>query len=126
MARPRKPTAILEANGAFDKNPQRRRQDLASNEPIGAPPHWLTDAEATIWRETVLIAPVGLFTAPDRYMLAQFCELQAKLEKRVINTTERNILTRLIAAMGMTPADRSRVSASPQKQENDPDNEFAN
>jgi phage terminase small subunit len=125
VARPRKPTAILEQNGAFDKDPQRRRTDIKSNEPVGDPPDWLSEPEQQIWREIVFEAPPGVFTASDRGSLAMRCELERKLQKRQLAASERTILVRLMAAHGATPADRSRVSSAPERKDDDPDNEFA-
>lgn len=43
---PRKPTALLEASGAFLANPSRHRVDVTAAGPIGGPPEHLEPDEA--------------------------------------------------------------------------------
>jgi phage terminase small subunit len=116
---------ILEASGAFDHDPKRRRKDLQSNHPIGNPPDWLSEGEADIWRDIVLKAPEGLFTEPDGFMLSLFCQLMNRAKEGTIAAIERGQLIRLMASMGLTPADRSRISALPDKEKENPFAEFA-
>lgn len=44
MARPRKPTNVLELTGAFKKNPQRARQDAEAAGELSAPPPHINGA----------------------------------------------------------------------------------
>src|SRR6266536_2460177 len=78
--RTRKPTAILEASGAFIKDPQRRRPpEPVPTAPLGGPPVHLDEREQAIWRELAAILPPGVAGNTDRptfelvsCLLAQF------------------------------------------------------
>lgn len=82
MARPRKATAVLEATGAFEKNPDRRRE----NEPI--PPAAdpikpkLKGRASKVWDEFAPICiGMGTLKRGDELEFATYCELQAEYEK---------------------------------------------
>ena len=66
-----KPTEILELNGAFKKNPKRRRPvGPKSKDGIGEPPAHLDATEKQIWAELIQNAPQGVLTSADRVILA--------------------------------------------------------
>jgi hypothetical protein len=127
MARPRKPTALLELTGALRKDPQRYRN--RANEPrpttaIGEPPadflrpdSSLAARHLRIWHELIEQAPPGVLTGCDRAILVSACRIQAAIE---CGKTEPAMFGQLRAAlndMGMTPVARSRVSGARQKPE---------
>lgn len=63
MARPRKPSNILELNGAFKRNPARgkaRENEPVPNGEIGDPPNHLPANVAECWREIVGFAHPGV------------------------------------------------------------------
>jgi len=123
----RKPSAILEASGAFGKNPNRRRpHEPRSNQPVGDPPAYLSPTEREIWAAIVFDCPAGVLTAADRWVLAMACQLQALAQARTIKGVERQQLISCLARFGMTPSDRARVSVAPSASEqDDPFSEFA-
>src|SRR5271155_4947919 len=89
----RKPSAILEASGAFGKNPNRRRpHEPRSNQPVGDPPAYLSPTEREIWAAIVFDCPAGVLTAADRWVLAMACQLQALAQARTIKGVERQQL----------------------------------
>jgi hypothetical protein len=52
--RPRKPTAVLALNGAFERNPNRARIDEpVPTTTLGAAPKWLAVTAVSIWDELV-------------------------------------------------------------------------
>jgi phage terminase small subunit len=83
MARPRKPTILLETSGAFDKNPNRKRE----GEPVppdGEPikPKYLKGKALQVWK---LYAPIcfgmGTLKRGDEAEFATWCDMQAEYEK---------------------------------------------
>lgn len=78
MARPRKPTNVLELTGAFKKDPQRRREDA---EPVGeltAPPAHINGAVLHAWKEIAKYAPRDVLTNSDRLSLELAANLLAQ------------------------------------------------
>lgn len=120
MARPSKPTAVLELVGAFKKNPQRKRV----NEPrptagIGK----FTDGPTTvpeIWDEIVAQTVPGVMTISDRVALEIVCRLLAeiRINPNDISVGKATALCNLLGRFGLTPADRAKVTV-PEKEKGD-------
>jgi phage terminase small subunit len=122
-----KPTKILELNGAFQKNPTRRRPvGPKSKDGIGEPPAHLDATEKQIWAELIQNAPDGVLTSADRVILALACQLEAKARTRTISDAQRNQLIKCLSLFGFTPADRSRITVVETKDETDPFAKFVN
>lgn len=109
----RKPTAVLEASGAFRNHPSRAR----GNEPntgrgVGPAPEYLGGAERAIWDEIVGNCAPGVFQSSDRLMLKALAVLEAEFRADPAGFGGRKYerLVALLVKCGMTPADRSRVS----------------
>lgn len=147
--RPRKPTALLELNGAFKHNPDRARPNEPKElRPLGDPPARLPIEVLPFWREIVDMVIGGVLTYRDRWCvelaarlmwksthaipaeaileLARAGELgtdviKAMVARETISSSEQATLNRLLASMGMTPADRSKLSVPQEK----PKNQFA-
>ena len=109
MARPRKPTKILELSGAFQKDPQRKRR----NEPIpdtelGCAPEGLSESEKKAWAEIVEMCVTGVLTGADRaHVEIASCLLAEYRDKKEIRTA--TLLEKYLSKMGLNPSDRSRV-----------------
>lgn len=115
----RKPTVLLEAQGAFKKNPNRRRD----NEPTPrgkfpkSPPklYELSIHEKKCWRHLVSIVPPGVLRDADIATVL----LAAKLMSRIIlNTFHPSELTRYsveIGKLGLSPSDRARLTVDKNK-----------
>jgi hypothetical protein len=119
MPEPRKPTAILESSGAFDKNPQRR--GARANEPvpsgeIGDPPKGFDKTLKSIWREFITEAPPGVLKNSDRKNLELACLVMKEIRRGTAKAADRAQLHKCLVSMGMTPADRSRVSVAKKQQ----------
>lgn len=138
MARPRKPTALLEITGAFKRNPNRKRPDEPrESRPLGDPPGRLPANAVPFWLELADMVSGGVLTFRDRWAvelatrlmekatreasiemaleLAREGELSAEeikalIQKESISSAELSALRSLLAALGMTPADRSKLS----------------
>ena len=111
MARPRKPTNVLELTGAFKKDPQRRREDA---EPVGeltAPPAHINGAVLHAWKEIAKYAPRDVLTNSDRLSLELAANLLAQFRNDPLDFPAAKLvrLEAMLGKFGMTPADRSKV-----------------
>jgi hypothetical protein len=125
----RKPTAILDLNGAFKKNPDRgraRKNEPKPTGPLGPPPEFLTSPEKLVWFELDEIAPPKVLTNSDRWTV----EIAVRLMNRVredgiggkygISVGELAQLNQCLIRMGMTPADRSKIGVPPDDDKKNP------
>jgi phage terminase small subunit len=122
MARPRKPSAILELSGAFDHDPQRRRP----NEPVdtrelGDPPDRLPAAAKKYWAELASQAVHGVLRYSDRWTVEIASRLMLKVVTDQIKPAELTTLRSLLASMGLSPSDRAKLSVPVEA----PHNEFS-
>lgn len=117
--RPRTPTNVLDAKGAFKKNPQRKRD----NEPTvdspfpRKPPARLNENQKEAWTEVVNLVPDGVLTAADvLHVEIVACLLSQFWESEGYMPTDR--ITRLTSEMGklgLNPSARaSLVVAKPK------------
>lgn len=121
MARPSKPTAVLELVGAYKKNPQRKRK----NEPkptqgIGTfseGPTSLTE----IWDEVVAQVVPGVLTISDRLALELVCRLLAeiRMHPEEISVGKVTALCNLLGRFGLTPADRAKITIPEEEKEDE-------
>ena len=80
MSRPRKPTKVLDAGGAFKKNPQRRRHgEPVVMDPIGSPPK-LSNSALVCWNQIVAAVPLGVLTATDAIAVEIAAQLFAQFK----------------------------------------------
>lgn len=126
MARRRTATNVLDATGAFQKNPKRR--NARKNEPkptgkIGDPPKWFDKNREGVWRELVEQSAPGVLTNSDRAVLERVSDLlwQSREKPGEFPAAKDNLLMRGLSMIGMTPADRSKISAV---QDDKPTSEF--
>ena len=130
MARPRKPTHVLELSGAFQKNPQRRRAREAEPEitlGVGDPPAGLTTLEDAAWREIAQTAHVGILSAGDRIAVEMAARLLAEFRAAPLAFPNARLtrLNHLLSSFGMTPSARSLVAALRPAAESRRENKFA-
>jgi len=135
MGRPRKPAALLELSGAFRKNPDRRRADEPKDpRALGEPPGRLPVEAIPYWEELATMVGGGVLTFRDRWVVEIAARLMEKFARQMsaqtvlelsraadlsadeirdlisreqITNSEINLLSRMLTALGMTPADRS-------------------
>lgn len=129
MARPRKPTKILEISGSFKGRPERKKQREGEPQPtddVGRPPKHLTTQQRRVWREIVKKTPPGVITTMDACSLEIVVVLLDRFRQANSGNTERlqgaelSALMRGLAGMGMTPADRSKVTVPVKDADQDP------
>jgi hypothetical protein len=116
MGRRRTPTAVLVARGSFRKDPKRgraRENEPVVETPLGAPPAHLTDVQRKLWDELAGIAPVGVLTGLDRWAVEAAVVLMAAFRESP-SSTKYQAVRQALAALGMTPTDRSKVSVAPK------------
>jgi phage terminase small subunit len=127
MARPRTPTALKHLKGTAQKcriNPREPKYKPG----LGPAPAFLSPEAAEFWEEyTEKLAP-GVATEVDRPAWICVCETWGELTRKrqdpdagtnSIDAIERRLWMGL-GKFGLTPADRSKVIGSAEKQDNDP------
>ena len=113
----RKPTNVLQLNGAFAHDPKRRRVDPLPNGPIGAAPRQGAMTFAKAWDYLVRCAPDGVLFDRDRVWLELAAALFVEYRNHGIaemHPAKLSRLTSMLASLGMSPADASRVHANPK------------
>ena len=107
--RPRKPTAVLEASGAFEKDPQRRdarANEPASNGPIGNPPDYFDENHRDVWFELADMAPDGVLAKSDRLHLEVAVRLTVKMRLAPAKMPKwLSYLGKALTTLGMSPLD---------------------
>ncbi len=123
MSRPRKPFNELLASGAMAHDPQRfrdRQPEPISDEPLGDPPPHFDAAQRKVWRELAKNAIPGVLCSADRIAMELLVSLVVMSRKGTAKAGDRNTMVGLMSRLGMTPSDRTKLVAKPQKQsEND-------
>lgn len=125
MPRTRLPAARAEATGAAQKNPQRHRdrrgpQTAAS---LGDAPAWFDPMQAGMWEGFKKELP--WLTESDRAAVEMAAVLRSSFRAAPVDfgATKMNLLRLLLAQLGATPADRSKVAVG-DGEETDPDDAF--
>lgn len=114
MPAQRVPTAKLKLRGAFKRNPKRaaaRAHEPKARPLNGRPPKGLKPKEVEAWNDLIADAPAGVLTSADRCILELTAALLAKRRTGALNGFLAQQLRACLASLGMTPADRSKVSA---------------
>jgi hypothetical protein len=110
MGRPRTPTAVLDAKGAFIKDPQRKRPNEPSTDrPLGKAPEHLSENEQALWDEIRKRLLPGVAKRSDRDAFESLVLLKARERSGLILPAERGQLIALYGRFAMTPSDRSKV-----------------
>ena len=121
VARPRTPTKILDARGAFKRHPERKRDgEPVVKDPLGSPPDRLTELERQAWREVAMYAPPGVLTSADRIHVEELSILLAEswVSRADMQTSTRALLNKMLGQLGMNPSDRSKISIEKPKDAN--------
>jgi hypothetical protein len=113
VSRPRTPTAVLDARGSFLHDPQRRRDDPATSGPLPlTAPENLTAPEQAAWVELVSNAPARVLANADYAVVELTAKLIVRMRADTLNGTQTGHLIACLGRLGMTPSDRSKVTAS--------------
>jgi phage terminase small subunit len=122
MARPRTATAILEARGAFKKDPQRLRVDpVTTGELSKVPPRHLKADQKRAWRRIVKIAPAKVLQDSDEIMVELAAVLLAEFQADPagMQTSRLLRLETQLGKLGLSPSDRARVGVEKPAAAND-------
>lgn len=119
MTRHRTPTSLIAASGGYTKNPA--RLGLRADEPVpagligDAPPH-LNAARARCFSEIVCLSHAGVLSSADAIGVEVAACLLAAFRDDPIAFSAAKLarLESLLAKFGLTPADRSKVRATPR------------
>lgn len=126
MARPRTPTNILDARGAFKKDPKRARP----NEPevkenlSAVPPAYFDPYQQLCWREIRDTVPAGVLKASDALVIEVLAVLLAEFRSDYDNISDGRItrMTSLMGRLGLDPS--GRASLVVEKPKDNPFDEF--
>jgi phage terminase small subunit len=114
---------MLDITGQLAHDPQRhanRANEPKASAPIGDAPSHLSDEQKALWNELVSISLPDVLANADRWHLEMTVRLMDRLRSGTASDNNFTSLRQCLAALGMTPADRSRVSAAtPQKKVDD-------
>lgn len=122
MARPRTPTNVLDARGAFKKHPERARTDAQTAGPLGRPPAHVKGEVLKAWKEICKSAPLDVLTVSDRLALELAANLLAQFRTDAVDFPAAKLvrLEALLGKFGMTPADRAKVGGKKEAPKGNP------
>lgn len=123
MARPRKPTAALELNGAFERNPKRAKE--RENEPkplgkLGDAPESLTEAAKAVW-DKMAAEGANWLTSADQFLLEIAAKHMAYFQDGGTDTKTIGQLITVLNKLGFGPAERSKINAPGGKKQESED-----
>lgn len=99
MNRGKKPNLITVSKGSPE------------SEPLGPPPTSWSAGQAALWREVTGAIPSRLTTRSDRLLVELACRLLAEVRAAAeVKTATYVELRRLLGELGLTPAERLRLS----------------
>lgn len=122
------PTALLEAKGAFVKDPQRKRKgEPKPRAGIGkAPEKFSTDFDE-VWDEVVDNICPGVLGNSDRIHLEMTVNtlIEYRRDPAGMSASNKQVLKSLLGHMGMNPVDRTRIVAEQKEQQSKEDAYFS-
>lgn len=119
MARPRTPTAELEAKGSFLKHPERKREGSEALEaaPLLEHPRENLDPRLKeVWYEVKGYLAPGVLKLSDAPAFESLVRLIYADRRMWIASAERSQMIQLLSRFGMTPSDRSKVTVETSKE----------
>lgn len=123
MSRPRTASAILDARGAFAKNPDRKREDPEVKEPFPeSAPSDLDPLEVKWWHRIRKMVPPAVLTGADQATLIIAASLMAEYmaDRKGMATSRIALMGNVLGKFGLSPADRAKLATAPE----DDDGEF--
>jgi hypothetical protein len=129
MARPPKPTAELEAKGAFAKNPNRTRFDAPTTGKIPrTPPEHLDldEFESAAWREIVPLIPPTINAGNDIFVVEMLSRLVGEVRRtKKLTAQAAGRIEQYLGRLGMTASGRAQLATPTPPDTPDPLDEFA-
>jgi hypothetical protein len=93
-----------------------RRAGLQGGKALGDPPKWLNAAEKESWLYLASLLAAGVATSMDRAAFEEMACLRVICRKGTARVAERQLYKTYLGLFGMSPADRSKVKAEPERQ----------
>lgn len=119
MGRARTASNILDAKGAFKKDPQRKRiNEPTVTDPFPkTPPAVLTAKEKKCWKEIVKAAPAGVLTAADVLIVEVIAVLlsEFRTDREYFTAARLTRLTTEMGKIGLSPSARASLSVEKPK-----------
>ena len=103
---------------------------------LGDPPERFTKVQKQVWYELALQVPEGVLTISDRMAADLYCSLVARhyggdedsdgsiKPPEKLKASEYALILQLLSRFGCTPADRSRIKATPNDKEEEKEDTF--
>ena len=125
MPRPRKPTTLKVLKGTAQKCRLNPREPIP-NGPLGNAPRNFNDEQKAIWREIKAVSPEGVLSIADSFIVEMLVILLHEFRTDYANFTSGKLarLISILTRVGLTPADRSKISVPKPEEKNNPWNEF--
>lgn len=114
MARPRKPTAVLALTNVHPERLAARANEPPCTDPLGPPPESMRPDQRLAWLEIGRLAP--WLRSADRLIVELCARLLAAVRAGGVTDVPTPLLARLetcLGRLGLTPSDRSKVTATP-------------
>jgi hypothetical protein len=112
MARPRKPTALLELSGAFKRNPNRkkaRENEPIVSEPLPDAPRRLPAPVKAAWREMRERGSLWL-RSPDQFLVHIAAFYMARYRNNECSSAETSLLIGVLGKLGFSPKERAALN----------------
>lgn len=125
MARHAQPRELAELKGAAKHDPQRYRNEVPKSDvPLGNAPDDMSDGEKAAWFEISCRAIPGVLTHADGFMVELAASLLAEYRenRREMVTSRIQLLVGVLARLGLSPSDRTKLGMESPKEENHFDN----
>ena len=119
MSRPRTATNILDAKGAFKKDPARKRTEPKSVDPFPArSPSHLNPLQVKWWHSIRKMVPAGVLQGSDILAVELAAVLWAEFAANPadMNTGRIGQMANALGRLGLSPADRAKLSVKPTKE----------
>jgi hypothetical protein len=117
--RPPKATKVLELNGAYKKNPQRRKDRANEPQTTGPLPPYPGSMEGRTQEDAynliVASAPLGVLTDADLLTVLEMSRLLFLSWNDACTASERHLLLTMLGKLGMNPSDRARLQVAPKE-----------
>ncbi|MBY5585299.1 hypothetical protein [Rhizobium leguminosarum] len=124
MARPRNPLGKAKAEGRETINAGRfkGRKEPKANGPLGAPPKWLVDTDASKAKSAWLLfqKEIPWLTQSHRMLVGMASHVQgAIMAGQEVGVQRMNFLRQVLGQMGATPSDASKITVPDDEDDKD-------
>lgn len=124
MARPRNPLGKAKAEGRETINAGRfkGRKEPKANGPLGAPPKWLVDTDASKAKSAWLLfqKEIPWLTQSHRMLVGMAAHVQgAIMAGQEVGVQRMNFLRQVLGQMGATPSDASKITVPDDEDDKD-------